>query len=479
MIWMLWAVVGCCFPLNQTFGWQTSRKSQEVDRPNILFIFADDLAYDAVGYSGNSEVKTPTIDALAASGTRFGNAYNMGAWGGAVCMASRKMLNTGYFLNRAESAKLAPIVSEKKMWSQRMQSAGYQTFFTGKWHVGVKPNQIFNKSVHVRGGMPNQTPSGYHRPVEGQVDKWSPYDRSKNGFWKGGKHWSEVVADDAVEFLDGQTDPKKPFFMYVAFNAPHDPRQAPKSYVDQYPLDQISVPKNFLPEYPYHKQIGCSPKLRDEKLAPFPRTHFAIKTHRQEYYSIITHMDDQIGRILETLKKKGLDKNTMIVFTADHGLAVGQHGFLGKQNMYQHSVRVPFIVSGPGVSSKQVDTPIYLQDVMPTSLEWAGAGSQKDVDFKSLRGLLAGTTGQHHPYITGRYMKHQRMVVSQGHKLIHYQDGDVYRLYNLANDPLEMKDLAKKDGQKGLIESLKSKLPGWGVPRAPKKKKRNKKRAAR
>ncbi len=122
--------------------------------------------------------------------------------------------------------------------------------------------------------------------------------------------------------------------------------------VDRYPVDQVSVPENFQPLYPFADAIGCGKNhFVTNGLHPFPRTPHAVQVHRQEYYALITHMDAQIGRILESLKATGKADNTWIFFSADHGLAVGQHGLLGKQNMYDHSVRVPFIVVGPNVAA--------------------------------------------------------------------------------------------------------------------------------
>src|SRR5690606_10619761 len=125
---------------------------------------------------------------------------------------------------------------------------------------------------------------------EGQPDAWSPFDTSLGGYWDGGTHWSEIVTRDACEFLGMAAEQDAPFFMYVAFNAPHDPRQAPQEYVEQYPPARVAVPENFLPEYPFKEAIGCGPELRDERLAPFPRTPEAVKVHRGEYYALITHL---------------------------------------------------------------------------------------------------------------------------------------------------------------------------------------------
>ena len=221
------------------------------------------------------------------------------------------MLVTGRFLWNANKVYAATEKERQagRFWPEYMKQAGYETYFTGKWHIKANASKAFDHAKHVRGGMPNQTPFGYNRPLLGKTDPWSPWNKKFGGFWKGGKHWSEVVGDDAVGFLNQASKSDQPFFMYIAFNAPHDPRQSPKEYVEKYPLDKISVPLNYQNEYPFKDGIGCGRGLRDEKLAPFPRTKYAVKVHRQEYYAIITHMDAQIGRILAALKKTGQAKN--------------------------------------------------------------------------------------------------------------------------------------------------------------------------
>ncbi|MCA8997630.1 MAG: sulfatase-like hydrolase/transferase [Planctomycetaceae bacterium] len=414
-------------------------------KPNILFLFADDQCYDTIHALGNEEIETPNLDRLVKDGTTFTHCYNMGGWNGAICVASRTMLNTGRYLWHANDVwKTSKQEREQgRWWSEYMKKAGYQTYMTGKWHVNAAAEQSFHQAAHVRGGMPNQTPQGYDRPKFGEPDTWSPYDESFGGFWAGGRHWSEVVADDAIGFLKHAQAQEKPFFMYIAFNAPHDPRQAPKSFIEKYRAKDLAIPASFQPEYPYKDGMGCSEKLRDEHLAPFPRTEYAVEIHRQEYYAIITHLDEQIGRILNQLEETGKRDSTWIVFTADHGLAVGHHGLIGKQNMYDHSVRVPFMIIGPGVEAGQkIDIPIYLQDVMPTTLELAGVEKPDHVEFHSLLPLLRGEqTEGSYDAIYGAYVDRQRMVTMDGYKLILYPKISVARLYHVAEDPHELHDL--------------------------------------
>ena len=244
--------------------------------------------------------------------------------------------------------------------------------------------------------------------------------------------------------------------MYLAFNAPHDPRQAPKSFVDQYPLDKVAVPENFLPAYPWAKEIGNGIGLRDEDLAPYPRTEYAVKVHRQEYYAIITHLDEQIGLILDALEASGKMDNTYIFFSADHGLSVGHHGLIGKQSLYDHSVRVPLMVAGPGIPEGQrLDQDLYLQDVMATSLEMAGIEQPDYVEFKSFLGLAKGEDkSTHYSEIYGAYVNYQRMIRKDGYKLLVYPEVPKVLLFNMEEDPLEMNDLAEKAANQEQVQAL-------------------------
>ncbi|QDT53297.1 Arylsulfatase [Caulifigura coniformis] len=436
-----------------------STTATAAEKPNILFLFADDMTYAAIRELGNPEIQTPNLDRLARQGTCFTHASNMGGYHGAVCVASRTMLVTGRSVWRAR--ELDHQMKQKEevgaLWPERMHAAGYETYHSGKWHVSTDPAKRFDHLGHYRpGGMPATVPESYNRPLAGKPDPWSPSDPKHKGFWEGGKHWSEVVADDAIGFLDDAATRGKPFFMYIAFNAPHDPRQSPQSFVDRYPASQIQVPKSFLPEYPWKDQIGCDPKLRDEALGPFPRTEHAVQVHRQEYYAIITHLDEQIGRILDHLEKSGKAANTYVFFTADHGLAVGHHGLMGKQNLFDHSVRVPFLARGEKFQAGgRVATPIYLQDVMPTSLELAGAEIPESVEFKSLLPLAEGQPSPHHgDAIYGAYTMTQRSVTKDGFKLVVYPNVPKLLLFDLKADPDEIHDLSGETVHQGRVATM-------------------------
>ncbi len=436
-------------------------------KPNIVFIFADDYGYCDMGAYGNREVKTPNLDRLAARGVQFERAYNMGSYSAAVCIASRTMLNTGLTLWQAEHAtqrRTNQGPESVPFWSELLEQGGYTTYFTGKWHVsGIGPKEVFEHVVREQPGMPSvhpgNKPHAYDRPKEGQPDTWNPANPAEGGHWKGGKHWSEVLADDAIQLIGQASERDEPFFMYLALNSPHDPRQSPQAYLDLYDADALEVPANFLPVYPHNQAMQAPHGLRDEFIMPSPRTPRAVRVHRKEYYAIITHMDAQIGRILDALEAAGLSDSTVVCFTADHGLAVGQHGLAGKQNMYEHSLRPPFILAGPGIPRGEVrKAPIYLQDIMPTSLELAGVKIPEQVGFKSVMPIVRGDDRSRYPAVYGAYFNAQRAVVDGDHKLIVYPSAKVIRLFNLAEDPLEMNDLARRPESKPVIRRLLARL---------------------
>lgn len=432
--------------------------AEEPRRPDVIVLLADDMAPDTIAALGNPEIRTPNLDRLAARGTSFTRAYGMGGWHGAICVASRAMLLTGRTLWDCREGKAVEADRRAgRLWPQRMAAAGYRTYFTGKWHNDGKPSDSFDEVGTVRdGGMPKAGEDAYRRSGEAG-ERWSPFDPTRGGHWSGGRHWTEVAADEAVARLRRRETDDRPLFMLVSFNAPHDPRQSPREFVEQYPPGKVSVPANFLPEYPHARAIGCGPDLRDERLAPFPRTEAAVRLHRSEYYAIIAHLDAQVGRILDELEKSGRAERTLVAFTSDNGLAVGQHGLMGKQSLHEHSLRMPLILAGPGVpAGRRVAAPVHIFDLVPTALEMAGAGAS--TGFRSLLPLLRGDESGARECLLGSYMNLQRAVVLRDWKLIAYPKAGTVRLYNLAADPLERSDLAADPAQADRRRELFRKL---------------------
>lgn len=451
----------------------------EDTRPNFLFLFADDQTFQSIHSLNNPEVMTPNLDKLVSQGVVFTHCFNQGAWGGAVCVASRAMLNSGQYMFAAREG-----INHSQLWGETFTKAGYETFLTGKWHnkdstalKSFKYAKSIGKGMYETMHPEFKWEPGYARPTP-ENNTWTAWDPIFTGHWapkvkdivydeNGDKHigpeytveqhTSGLYADNAISFLQNKVqDSDNPFFMYVAFNAPHDPRQSPKDYVDMYPSDEIEIPENYVPEHPFDQGDH---KLRDENLAPFPRTEHQVQVHRSEYYAIISHMDYEIGRILTALEKSGKADNTYIIFSSDHGLAVGHHGLMGKQNQYDHSVRMPLIISGPGLEhGVQKDALVYLQSMYATTCDLAGIAVPETVDFPSLKGILEGKEEKVYDAIFGNYRHFQRMVRTDKFKMILYPHNGMRQLFDIENDPEEMTNLFDDEEYEGIRSELYNKF---------------------
>ncbi|NOX89075.1 MAG: sulfatase-like hydrolase/transferase, partial [Calditrichaeota bacterium] len=294
------------------------------------------------------------------------------------------------------------------------------------------------------------------------------------------KFSSELFADAAVEFVKNY-DRENPFFLYVAFTAPHDPRQAPAEFRKIYDPAKIDLPPNFMPRHPFD---NGETDVRDERLAAMPRSPEEIKQHIADYYAIISHLDSQIGKILDVLEKTGKAENTVIVFAGDNGLAIGQHGLMGKQNLYEHSVRVPLIVSGFGIAENRRSNALcYVSDIFPTLCELTGFKTPAGVDGKSFLPVLKGKSDRLRSEVFLAYRHFMRGVITEDNlKLIKYNvRGEKHtQLFDLNNDPWETANLANKSGFENKKKELTRLLinlskenhdicdlnkPDWGIPK--------------
>jgi choline-sulfatase len=337
----------------------------------------------------------------------------------------------------------------------------------GKWHL---PDEALKRSFETLGPLtggflPSTPESGeaYARPQS--TNHWQPDDPRWKGHWLtvDGRpvHSSEYIATSAIEFLRGPAarDPR-PFFMYVAFNAPHDPRQAPRPFLDLYPPASITVPPNFLPQHPF--LIEANFKGRDEILAPYPRTPDVIRVHLQEYYAMITHLDGELGRILDALDASGQANNTIVAFSSDQGLAVGQHGLMGKQNLYEHSLRMPFILAGPGIPrGRRVDALFNLQSLYATTCEMAGIPVPPTVEFPSLVPLITGRQHRLQPALYAAFLDRQRAIRTDRWKLIQTFAAGEVQLFDVGRDPWELRNLAHEPRYQKVRQRLERDLARW------------------
>ena len=400
----------------------------ETARPNVLFLFSDDQRADTIAALGNPHARTPNLDRLAAQGTAFTRAYCMGALQGAVCIPSRAMVLTGRTLFRIKGN-----LAGQTTWPEMFAQSGYATFMTGKWHNDAESAvRVFQQGqVIFVGGMGD--------PYKLSVQDISLEHKFVNER-ESGEHSVKLFADGAIAFLDAQKDRQQPFLCYVAFNAPHDPRVAPEPFHAKANADKPPLPPNFLPQHPFNSGALVG---RDEELAPWPRTPEIVRQHLADYHASIEFLDQQIGRILDALAVSGRGENTIIVFASDHGLAIGSHGLFGKQNLYDHSMRAPLIIAGPGLPKGNAREALcYLLDVFPTLGELASINAPEGSEGRSLVPVLSGRETQARPDIFSAYTKVQRAIRDERWKLIVYPQVNKTQLFDLQSDPNEMHDLS-------------------------------------
>jgi arylsulfatase A-like enzyme len=268
---------------------------------------------------------------------------------------------------------------------------------------------------------------------------------------------SARLADAAIEIVRRQTD--KPWFLHVNFTAPHDPLIMPPGYDGKYKTDDMRVGENCLPRHPFdHGNIDG----RDEKLMSWPRTRAAVQDELRMYYSVIDDLDRQIGRILAALDETGQRAGTIVIFSSDHGLAMGSHGLRGKQNMYEHTIGVPLVMAGPGIRAGQkTAAQVYLRELYPTTCELAGVDVPAAVTGKSFAAIARGARDEHHQEVFGYYEDSQRMIRTARWKLIHYARAGRWQLFDLQADPDEIENLVDDPMRQAVVAELRDKLQAW------------------
>ena len=425
----------------------TAPGARQESAPSVLFLVSDDQRADTIAALGNDRIRTPNLDRLARAGTFFSRAYCMGSTEAAVCAPSRAMLMSGKTLFRVRG-NFYDLRDPDPLLPEVLRRAGWSTFGTGKWHNGPRWFQrAFGAGGAIFfGGM------GPHRNLP--VHRYDDSGRYRKRPYSTPKFSSTEFADAAIEFLDGLGDGER-FFAYVSFTAPHDPRTPPKEYRDLYDPDEMLLPENFLPVHPFD---NGDMMVRDELLAGWPRMEEVIRQQTADYYGMITHMDAEIGRILAALDSAGRADDTIVVFCSDHGLSLGGHGLMGKQNLYDDSMRTPVIVAGPGVPHGVSDALVYLFDLYPTVCDLTGVGIPGSVEGKSLVPIMRGEAESVRDSVFSAYLDVQRAVRTDRWKLIRYPRVDQTQLFDLEQDPNELHDLAHRPEYADRVRELEQLL---------------------
>ena len=431
-------------------------------RPNVLLIVSDDQRPDTIHALGNEFIRTPNLDRLARRGIAFTHAVAPCP----ICTPSRAELLSGCTIFHCGVTNFGGrFKPDLVLWPEAMRRAGYRTWYCGKWHNDGRPSTRgydASRGLFAGGGRRFARPATDYRghPVTGYVGWVFQTDDGKLEPQLGvglTPHTNRHIADAAISFLrEKQT---APFFLHVNFTAPHDPLLPPRNKAHHYDPRTIPLPPNFAPQHPFdHGNLHG----RDEELLPFPRTPDIVRADRAMYYAVISDLDEQVGRLLQTLQETGLCDSTIVIYTSDHGLAVGSHGLRGKQNMYEHTVGVPLLIAGPGIpAGRRLEPSVYLRDLYPTICQWCDVPCPDDLDGKSFASLLHGETKPIHPFIVGYFRHVQRMIRTDDWKLIVYPEAGRHQLFDMRHDRNECHDRAMEASMQPHVRRLAAMLRTW------------------
>lgn len=453
--------------------YSTINAQEAEDRPNVLFIIIDDLN-DWIGVMNtHPQVKTPNIDRLAERGMLFTNAHVQAP----LCNPSRISLMTGLRPSTTGIYGLSPLHHENESTQdlttlpEYFEEHGYKTSAAGKVFMNVSSSEVVFQE--------EGTPGRFFGPVPEEKIVQKPLDMVDHPLIDWGVYPEEEdssiqdykVASWAVEQLEkfGSDQTDEPFFMAVGFWLPHVPLYTTQKWFDLYPDDETLV----LPAAPEDDRIDIPDfAWYLHWFLPEPRLSWLIENNEwrpkiRAYLSTISFTDSQVGRVLDELEAQGLDENTIVVLTSDHGYHLGEKGITGKNSLWERSTHVPLIFAGPGITAGARSSEVVeLLDLYPTLTELADLPENEGLEGLSLLPQLqnAGTLRQRPAITTSNPGNHS--VRSERWRYIRYADGSE-ELYDHYRDPHEWNNLAGNSDYAGVIEEHARWLPEHDEPHVP------------
>ncbi|MFW6101300.1 MAG: sulfatase [Bacteroidota bacterium] len=481
-------------------GCDTS-EDDKPEQPNIIYIMADDHAYQALSCYSDELIQTPNLDQIAQEGVQFTNSFvtnSISAPSRAVLLTGKHSHLNGVIDNRE------PFDSTQVTFPKLLRDAGYQTAMIGKWHLKTHP-----------------TGFDYWKVLPGQGDYYNPdfIEMGENVREEG--HSTNLITDFGIEWLE-KRDKDKPFSMMVHFKAPHRNWMPDTTEFDRFDDTKFPVPSNFFDNYEGRKaaqeqemsiwkdmRLVWDLKLLDEegeiengrggfknkmeRMSPAQReawnkeyqprieefkeknlqgkelARWKYQKYLTDYLRNIAGIDRNVGRIMDYLKEQGLAENTLIVYTSDQGFYLGEHGWFDKRFMYNESLRTPLIMQPPkGYQGKgEIEEMVQNLDYAPTILDMAGVEIPDDMQGRSLKPLLEGKNPEwreelyyhYFEYPGAHSVKRHYGIRTERYKLMHfYYDIDTWELYDLKEDPKEMNNLYGKEGYDEITRKLKAKL---------------------
>ncbi|GBC97887.1 Arylsulfatase [bacterium HR17] len=423
-------------------------------RPNLLFIFADQMRGMDMGCVGNKDVITPNLDRLAEEGTLFIRAYaNV-----PVCTPSRAMLLTGkYPFKTRVVANDLPLPENERTIGEILRDAGYRTGYIGKWHLDGVPRDRFTPPGPRRHGFEFWAAwNCAHDYFNGRIYRDTPEPISLPGY--------EPVAqtDIALEFLSQQDE--RPFALFLSFGPPHDPYwQVPENYQRLYDPERLTLRPNV--KEPISPRVPLHPKDREMRRAI------------ANYYAHITALDEQVGRLLraldeiKSLNETKLSENTIVVFTSDHGDMLWSQGMLKKQQPYEESINIPLIVRWPGriPKGRVSEQLVGIVDLAPTLLALMGLLVPEDMDGTDLSAHFLGERASENAsvflmdlvtadeaFVQG--LREWRGIRTARYTYARFVDGEEWLLYDNLNDPYQLRNLVHDPSFASVKASLEAEL---------------------
>ena len=438
-----------------------SGAEKSATRPNIVFILIDDLRYDTFGFMGHSFVETPHIDALAKGGLQFTNAFVTAS----LCSPSRASFLTGRYMHNHKVVDNADRMPKGTVtFPQLLQKADYETAFIGKWHMGgssAAPRAGFDHWVSFP-GQSTYAPGKHTLNINGKLVPRR-------------KYMTDELTDYAVDWLDERKS-DEPFLLYFSHKGVHGLYDPAERHRDRYKDKKVVPPASMAntPENYAGKPMWVKDQRNSWHGVEFPyygRSKQSLTEMYRHYCEMILSIDDSVGRVMQSLKERGVDQNTLVLFTSDGGHFWGEHGLIDKRCAYEESIRIPLLAYGPSLikAGTKCDAVVANIDVAPTLLKLAGLTVPESIDGQSFSNLLKDPSATdswrknllYEYYWEPQFPQTPTMFCLRGSrfKLIQYHGiWDTDELYDIINDPRETRNLIGEPTQQKRVAEMRMQL---------------------
>jgi choline-sulfatase len=463
---------------NQLGPWPGKpKRSQKVpeyqwsDRLNVLWLMADQLRADTLGFAGHPSVKTPNLDRLARRATVFTHSFCAAG----VCAPSRASFLTGQYLyGHGVIENPAPMRPECKTLGDYLREAGYRAANIGKTHCGRSPSQIWEYTDHVEDAFgatkPSQVdfePEMYPELTFMAGEVCDNPNRVLHGIYPGDEKTTKSyqLARKAIRWLYWHDDPR-PFFLRVSFDDPHPPVVPPRRFAQMYRPED--VPDDLMDRWMESAASKPGTVRHWRRFTHMDRiSQEDHRIHACRYMALVTHLDAQMGRVLDYLDELGIADNTLIVLNSDHGDMLGEHGLCHKgPYCYEGTIRIPTLFALPGASARRCDDLVEAVDFLPTLLELLGIEPAGDLPGRSLAGAIASGNSVDREYAFLQWEDYVFCIRGRRWKLTWYEADGCGELYDLQADPGEIDNLWQSAEAAGTRQDLLSRLQQWRASRA-------------